>query len=83
MDQQVWSTGTMILTQVNRTTRRKTRPTATLFATNPTWTGLGRELGLHAARMMTNRLSRGMTVIDFLFPTSNTAALNLDLSRGP
>ena len=35
----------------------KTCPTATLFTTNPTWTGLGLNLVLHGQRPTTNLLS--------------------------
>jgi len=49
----------MILTGDNRRTRRKTCHSATLFATNPTWTDAGANLGLCVKRQATNRLSHG------------------------
>jgi hypothetical protein len=36
----------MKLTGENQSTREKTRPTATLSTTNPTWTDLGSNQGL-------------------------------------
>jgi hypothetical protein len=49
----------MVLTEENRRTRRKTCLTATLSTTNPTWTDLGANPGLHGGRPPTNRLSHG------------------------
>jgi hypothetical protein len=48
-----WSTGGMKLTGENRSTWRKTCPSATLSTTNPTWT----DPGLRGERPATNRLS--------------------------
>jgi hypothetical protein len=39
----------------NRSTRRKTCPSATLSTTNPTWTGPGSNPGLRGERTATNR----------------------------
>jgi hypothetical protein len=49
----------MKLTGENRSTRRKPRPSATLFTTNPTWTYPGSNPGLRGERPATNRLSHG------------------------
>ena len=46
-----WSIGGMILTSENRSTRRKTHPTATLSTINHTWT----DLGSNPASVMTGR----------------------------
>jgi hypothetical protein len=45
----------MKLTGENRSTRRKTCPSATLSTTNPTWT----DPGLGGEKPTTNRLSHG------------------------
>jgi hypothetical protein len=47
----------MKLTGENRSTWRKTCPSATFSTTNPTWTDPGLNLGLHGDRSATNRLS--------------------------
>jgi hypothetical protein len=58
----------MKLTGENRSTRRKTCPSATLSITNPTWTDPGSSPSLHGERPANNRLShdtayiRGITV---------------------
>jgi hypothetical protein len=44
------SHGGMILTEENRRTRRKTRPSATLSFTNPTWNELGANSGLRGEK---------------------------------
>jgi hypothetical protein len=49
----------MKLTGENRSTRRKTCPSATLSATNPIWADPGSNPGLRGERPATNRLSRG------------------------
>jgi hypothetical protein len=49
----------MKLTGENRSTRRKTCPSATLSTTNPTWTDRGSNPGLRCGRPATNRLSNG------------------------
>jgi hypothetical protein len=49
----------MKLTGENRSTRRKTCPSATLSTTNPTWTDPGSNPGLRGERLATNRLSNG------------------------
>jgi hypothetical protein len=49
----------MKLTGENRSTRRKTCPSATLSTTNPTWTDPGSNPGLSGERPVTNRLSHG------------------------
>jgi hypothetical protein len=46
----VWSLGCMILTGENRSTPRKTCPSATLFATNLSWTDLESNAGLRGER---------------------------------
>ena len=47
----------MKLTGGNRSTRRKTCPSATLSTTNPTWTDPGSKPGLRIEKPATNRLS--------------------------
>jgi hypothetical protein len=49
----------MKLTEENRSTRRKTCPSATLSTTNPTWTDPGSNPDLRSDRPATNRLSHG------------------------
>jgi hypothetical protein len=49
----------MKLTRENRSTRRKTCPSATLSTTNPTLTDPGSNPGLRGERPATNRLSHG------------------------
>jgi hypothetical protein len=49
----------MKLTGANRRTRGKTCPSATLSATNPTWTDPGSNPGLRGGRPATNRVSHG------------------------
>jgi hypothetical protein len=49
----------MKLTGKNRSTRRKTCPSATLSTTNPIWTDPGSNPGLRGKRPATNRLSHG------------------------
>jgi hypothetical protein len=49
----------MNLTGENRSTLRKTCPSATLSTTNPTWTDPGSNPGLCGERSETNRLSHG------------------------
>jgi hypothetical protein len=49
----------MKLTGENRSTRRKTCPSATLFTKNPMWTDQGSNPGLRGERPVTNRLSHG------------------------
>jgi len=59
----------MILKWENRTTGRETCPTATLSATNLTWTGVGSNVGLCGETPDTNRLSQGTVYPSFfLFP---------------
>lgn len=41
----------------HQSTWRKTRPSATLFTINPTWTGMVLHLGLHRERPASNRLA--------------------------
>jgi hypothetical protein len=45
--------------------KKKKYPSVTLFATNPTWTGLHLNPSLHGARLATNRLSHAWTLIVF------------------
>jgi hypothetical protein len=47
------------LTGENRSTRRKTCPSATLSTTNPTWTDPGSNPSLRGGRPATNRLNHG------------------------
>ena len=47
----VWSIGRMILIGENIYTRSKACYSATLSTTNPTWTGLGSNPGLHNERL--------------------------------
>jgi hypothetical protein len=49
----------MKLTGENQRTRGKTCPSATLSTTNPTWTDLGSNPGLHGGRPVANFLSHG------------------------
>jgi hypothetical protein len=49
----------MKLTGENRSTRRRTSPSATLSTTNPTWSDPGRNTGLRGGRPVANRLSHG------------------------
>jgi hypothetical protein len=51
----------MKLTGKNRSTRGRTRPSANLSTTNPTWTDPGSSPGLRDEKPATNRLSHGMT----------------------
>jgi hypothetical protein len=53
------SDGGMILTGKNRRTWRKTCPSVTFSATNPTYIYPGTNPGLHGERPATNRLSHG------------------------
>jgi len=58
----LWSTGGMILTGENRSTRKKTCLRATLSTTNLTWTELESKPGLRSGRPATNRLSHDTPV---------------------
>jgi hypothetical protein len=49
----------MKLTGENRSTRRKSCPSATLSTTNPTWTDPGSNPGLRGGRPAANRVSHG------------------------
>jgi hypothetical protein len=51
--------GGMILTEENRTTRKKTCLGATLSTTNPTWIDQGAKPGLRGQRPATKGLSHG------------------------
>jgi hypothetical protein len=53
----------MKLTGENRSTRRKTCPSATLFTKNPTWTDSGSNPGLRGEMPATNRLSHGTATL--------------------
>jgi len=44
-------------------THRKTYPNVTLSTTNPIWTGLGLNLGLHGETPVTNHLNHGTTIV--------------------
>jgi hypothetical protein len=50
----IWSNGGMILTGENRSTRRKTYPTATLLTTRPTWADLGAYSGIRGEKRLTS-----------------------------
>jgi hypothetical protein len=52
----------MKLTEGNRSTRRKTCPSATLSTINPPWTDPGSNPGLRGGRPAANRLSHGAEV---------------------
>jgi hypothetical protein len=52
----------MKLTGENRSTRRKTCPSATLSTTDPTWTDPGSKSVLRGGRPVANRLNHGMTL---------------------
>jgi hypothetical protein len=49
----------MTLTGENRSTRRKTCPSVTLYTKNPTSTDLGSKTGLCGDRLATNHFSYG------------------------
>jgi hypothetical protein len=59
----------MKLTGENRSTLRKTCPTATLSTTNPTWTDPGSNPGLRCERPATNRQRRGTASFEIEFFT--------------
>jgi hypothetical protein len=50
----------MILTGENQIIQRQSCPSATLHTTNPTWTDLGANPGLHGEKPAANHLSYGM-----------------------
>jgi hypothetical protein len=58
-DMSLESDGGIILTGENRSTRRKTCPSATLSTTNPTRIDPGANPGLRGERPATNDLSHG------------------------
>jgi hypothetical protein len=62
----------MKLTGENRSTRRKTCPSATLSTTNLTWTDPGSNPGLRGERPATNRLSHGTAQIRTLLCVKET-----------
>jgi hypothetical protein len=66
------SHGGMIMTGGNRTTRRKTCPSAISSTTKPTWTDPGAKLGHYCERPATNRLSHDTTLC-----TNNLLSLGL------
>jgi hypothetical protein len=53
----------MNLTGETRSTQRKACSSATLSATNPTWTDPGSNPGLRSGRPVANRLSHGMALV--------------------
>jgi hypothetical protein len=55
----VESHGGMKLTRGKAKNMEETCPSAALPTTNPTWTDLGLNPGLHGERLTTNRLSNG------------------------
>jgi hypothetical protein len=64
----------------NRRTRRKICPSATLSATNPTWTEPGKNTGLHGERHATNGLSHGTASHVFYIINISTAPTLLECS---
>jgi hypothetical protein len=56
----------MILAGENRRTQRKTCPSATLSARNPTWTDPATNLDLCSERPVTNHLSHDIAYINIL-----------------
>jgi len=56
--------GGMVVNGENRSTRRKPCASATLSTTNPTYTGLGLNMGLCIDRLASNHLSHGMLQIE-------------------
>jgi hypothetical protein len=72
----------MKLTGENRSTRGKTCPSATLSATNPTWTDPGSNPGLRGERPATNGLSRGTAYmfISLLDADGTSVAIILNLT---
>jgi len=56
MNEWVWSTGRIILIGKNQNTQRKTLPSATLFTTNPIWTGPQVNPGICGERSRNNRV---------------------------
>jgi hypothetical protein len=67
-----WSIGGMILTGENGCTWRKTCPSATLSARNPTWTGLRLNLGLQGERAVTDHLNHGTSISCIVKPVQTT-----------
>ena len=67
MNEWVWVVGEMLLTGESEVLGRggESCPSATLSNTDPTWTDLGSNLGLHGDRPATNGLNLG-TVHDCL-----------------
>jgi hypothetical protein len=63
----------------HQSTWRKTSPSATLPSTNPTWTGLGLNLGLCSEKTVTNCLQHG-TVTLFVIQWENNVNKNFPLS---
>jgi hypothetical protein len=62
----LWGSGGLESTGDNRSTRGKTCPRATFYATNPTWTDPGSNPGVRGGRPATNRLSHG-TAYQWIF----------------
>jgi hypothetical protein len=75
------SDGGMILTGKNRRTRRKTCPSATLSATNPTWIDPGANPGLRGERPATNDLSHGTVHSSYLLQMSLLVGLPASSGR--
>jgi hypothetical protein len=63
-------------TENTKRTRRKTCPSATLCATNPTWTDPGANPGLRGERSATKRLSHGTACFVHQVLCSETGTLN-------
>ena len=60
----------MELTRENRSTERKTCPSAILPITNSTWTSQGSNPGLRCERSVTNHLSHSVTTFPISFQSS-------------
>ena len=56
----------MTMTRKDRSTRRKTCPSATLSTINPKYTDLGLSSGLRGDRPATNRLTKGTAPTEVL-----------------
>jgi hypothetical protein len=63
IQEKIWNSSEMITIEENRNTRRKTGPSAILFAINPTQTVLGTNPGLRFEKPATNHLSCDMAMI--------------------
>jgi hypothetical protein len=64
----------MKLTWENRSTRKKTCPSAILSTTNPIWTDQGSKPGLRGERPATNRLSHGTAYLVYQYVLNLSAS---------